>query len=502
VAWSRPLPGGKRSWRYLEHPRNRAEGTDALAADLRRALRPVQAAHVNAHVLLAAPQTHLRVVRLRVASRDALAEALRQRLPTLLPFDTARARTQFRILQEERGDTGIDETIQLASCELALLQEQLASLWRADWVPRHVCPPALALSRAAAALLPKDPAGEPLLMLHLGYRQTTMVLTKHAEVVFARDVALGTAHLVDALTHQVTAGAETIQLSETQAETLLAKAGFPFTGPGATQSVLPAATYAALLQPVLEQLASEVKRTVTFGVQSGDVAMPTRALLSGEGARLPQAEAWCRQQVSLPVERLSCQAVFGESGSHAAIVYGLALHEGPPKLDLQVPMFRQRRTVLRSARFACQGLATLVLVIWIGAGWLLGQHGTLRRQRAVLDAQWMQLSPVIALHEELIAHRQLVSRLVNTEGVPVGWLRKLASEFPDAVRLSRLAVAKERAEMEGDARARVQTPEAHVSALVLWLQRTGLCRDVQRTDAPRSGTGLSEARFALGCRLR
>jgi len=499
LAWARPLPGGKRAWRYVEHPRSRPEDAASLAADLRLALRPLRAAHLNAHVVLAAPHTHLRAVRLRVASRDVLAEALRQRLPTLLPFEAGRARTQFRILKEERRETGWDYTVQVASCEISLLQEQLGRLWEAEWVPRHVCPPGLALSRAAAEL--HQLTDDPLLILHIDHRATTMVLMHNRDVVFARDVALGTAHVVDALTHQVAVGGNTVQLSQAQAETLLQRAGFSSAEAASTHGLLPPATYAALVQPVLEQLASEMQRTVTFGVQSAEAAMPTRVLLSGEGVRLPQVESWCRQQMSLPVERLSCQAAFGELGSHAAIIYGLALHEGAPMLDLQLPVVRKRRSTLRFVRFACHALVGLVLAMWLSIGGLMAQDGTLRRTRTALEARWAQLSPVVSLQGRLDTHDRLVDRLVEEQGVPFNWLRRLADGFPDAVRLSRLVARSERIDMEGEGQARTQTPEAHVSELVLWLQRAKVCRNVQRLNVPGGGSGLRVTRFALTCRL-
>lgn len=518
VAWSVSGSGGRTTWGYRQQLCRQDQTPDSLSEDLATLLAPLRAHQFNVHLVLAAPNSTVRRLTLDVPSAAHLREAINERLPKLLPFDVERAEVTFRVRRQQPSDGQLECSVVLAACDRAALQQYLDALWSIGWTPGGVAPASLALVRTAKAL--GVLGQEAVVLMDLGTHQTTIALVEEGETVYARDVALGTTHLVRTLTDQLSLGQETLVLSHAEAETLLQTVGIPEVasaqGTASTEDrsseagisvqagrwQLPMTTYRSMIQPVLEQLIGELRRTMTFGVQTATAAVPQRVWVSGEGSRLPQCERWLERQLSVPVSRLDCERWVGQEGSTAALACGLALFDRAPELDLLPNVSRQRGTFIRIVAWAWQGLAALVLLTWAGAGWWMLQHLTAARELKQLESRWEEVRPLIALRDAVSARTELIHRLVRTQGVPADWFNRLATGFPKSIRLTRLAVNEQhQVTMSGQAQEREQTPEAYVSELVLWLQQSRLCQNVQLGSSHRSATTEGLVEFSLTCQM-
>ncbi|MBI4003440.1 MAG: pilus assembly protein PilM [Candidatus Omnitrophica bacterium] len=500
VLRTRPVGGGAQ-WHFLQCRRAQDDAA-SLPGDLGQLLRPLRRWRYLASLTLCAPTSYVRLLTVQVNNLKRLPEVVRGHLPKLLPFDVERAQYEFRVKRQSRVDDQWECQLSLAACEAALLQQDLAALWDAGWAARAVAPAALALAQTAKTLnvLGQDSA----VLMEIGERRTTMVLVEAGEVVYARDVALGADHLIDALTARVSVGASTVSLAREEAEALMQETGIPETAGAVALGSrgIPAATYLAMLQPILEQLVSEVRRTMTFGAQAAKAAVPIRVLVSGEGSRLPNVERWLSQQLAVTVSRLNCEPLVGREGATAAIACGLALFEQAPKPNLAPRPARQRWLFLQSAARLWRGLVLATLLIWSGAGvWHLRRQGV-SRELQTLANRWIAVKPVVELQAALIVHTQLVQRLVVQGGVPLEWFGRLARNFPTPVRLVRLsAQAKGDVHLEGEAQEREQTAEAYVSELGLWLERAHACRQVSLGSTGRATADDPLAKFTLTCQL-
>jgi Tfp pilus assembly PilM family ATPase len=438
------------------------------------------------------------VVKLTVPHLNQLPNVLGEQFATLFPFGVERAYVRFRVLRQERQDGELECTVQVAACEQRALDDCLSILWGVGWGPSSVCPTALALveSVAAARLLNDEPA----ILLHLGQRSTTIMLTNHAEAVYARTIAVGSDHLTEALTLQIAVGSTAVQLSWGEAEALKRRVGFPNPqrSPREAEERIPLSTYSALVEPVLEQLMTEVKRTIAFGMQSALVAQPKRLILSGDGAELPHAEPWLADQLVLPVHRWQGDESLGSAGASSALVYGLALLKRPPSLDLLPKAFRSRRRLVRIAERIWQGLTMVAVVIFMGASWWVIRDQFVRGRLRDGEQHRMTLEPVIRVNEAISAETQLIQALVNDRGIAPAWFQRLAQGFPNPIRLTDVSVEVNGAvTMRGQAQTRRQTPDAYISELALWLQRSKICLDVHLDDQQRPTLGATE--FSLTC---
>ena len=502
VAWVLSRRGGKTQWHYREQTRSQDQGKDALSRDLARLLRPLRRSRFSGALIVAAPESYIRQLTVSVPDVKRLPLAVREQLPKLLPFDAERAQIQFALRRQQRVDGQLDCLLFLAACERAVLEQDLESLWQAGWAPREVAPSALALVQAAQALGAID--GEPAVLMNIGERRTTMVLVDAGAVVYARDVTLGDEHLTEALMGHVSVGQSTVSLSREQAEALKRRLGIPDLAeePARAQGEMPIATYLAMVQPILEQLVSELRRTMTFGGQTAMAARPTRIVISGEGSRLPRFDHWLSRQLAVPVVRLDCERILGVEGAVSAIPYGLALGEQPLTLDLQPRPFRQRAAALQAAARAWNTLVLATLLLWLGLGWWQVRDQRVARTLSALHVRWSALEPVEALQAAIASETQLVQRLVVQDGVPIDWFRRLAHDFPKPVRLTHLAIdGKRQVSLAGEAQERGETPEAYVSELTLWLEQVNVCQNPQVGSTRRLETSGNLVRFELTCQL-
>ena len=502
AAWVAHRPGGRTAWQFVQCPRSHDAGPEALQRDLSQLLRPLYRQRFLASLTLAAPTSYVRSLTLQVADLKRLPDAVREQLPQLLPFDVDRAQVQFRVRRRQPVDGQWDCLVSVAACDAASLRQELEALWQAGWGAHCAAPAALALVHAAKAL--DAVRQDPVVMMEIGERRTTIVLVEDGEVMYARDVALGMDHFIDALTAQVSVGDRTISLSREEAQALLQTVGIPEPAAGAHAGPreIPVTTYVAMIQPVLEQLVSEVKRTMTSGTHAAKAASPGGVLISGEGSRMPNCDQWFSKQLAVPVARLTCERFVGSEGKASAITCGLALCDRSFPLDLQPPPFRRRWALTRTAAMAWRGLAVVTMGVWLGAGlWYVRDRAVSHQVRA-LEARRQSLQPVVALRDAVEAHTLLVRRLTIDRGVPVDWFRRLATDFPIPVRLTKLVLdAEAPVSMEGQAQERDSPAAAALSSLTLWLGQATLCGNTQLGSSHPQATDDTLVAFSLTCQL-
>ena len=508
---------GRRRWWYGEQALNDVTDSDAIAQRLARLLQPLRRDRLTAQIVLAAPLGLIRSVTVRIDEPSQLSAAVQDRLPPLLPFDAEQGQVAFQLRRQQRMADQLECDVVVAACEQAALQQQLEALWQAGWIPSAVVPSAVALVTVGKTLGVVDK--DAMVMMEMGGERTTMVLVDSGEPIYARDVSLGMRHVCEALVHGLAdQGGGSISLAE--AATLIERLGLPaspqpsvplsaeagvaesmsFEGVGGQVS---ATMYFSILQPILEQLVSELRRTMTFGAQTTVSTLPQRLLISGDGSRIPHSDRWFAQQLGVPVTRLSCEPLVGAAGAAAAVACGLALLGRPSELDLHMPLFRQRRQWWRVAALLSALFMVLTVGLWLGLGWQGIQAHRMSRQLAAVNDRWIAIQPLVTLQHTIEHHTHLMEQLVTAHGIPPSWFRRLAQGFPSAVRLASLAIQPDgRVAMTGEAQGREQTPDSTVSSFALWLEQSSLCRDVQLGSTRRVGTNEELVEFRLSCQRR
>ncbi len=503
LVWARRR-GQQWVWSHREEIRQPGDESRALREALARLLQPLRRYRIGAQLAVAAPESTLRVLTMRVLRLTDIPGALHARLPELLPIDASRAQVQSALQHQRSVDGQVECTVAVAACDREALQGVLDVLWQAGWAPNAVVPRALALANSARAL--GRVGAEPLLLIDIGERLTTMAILHGGAVVYARDIALGLQHVIEALTAQVAVGSTTVSLSWDHASAMLMTQGILDATAASVPCVagqLPVATYLAMIQPVLEQLIHEFRRTVAFGEEAGDAVASGRAFMSGLGAAVPHMVPWCAKQLGLPVDRLDCSTLVPQADTRATVACGLALLPERQPLDLRPAGVVRRRRVVRAFALTACGLWLVALGVWCAAGIQSLRSQALARQQSAWEQRWILVQPLTALQQQVTAYAQASQPLLARPAVSSAWLRQLATNFPVPVRLTKCSIDRTKVvQLAGEARGDGQNPEAAVSMLTLWLEQAEVCTNVQLDSSRRVGTSGDLVEFSLHCQAR
>lgn len=493
--------GGRLAWQYRQHTRH--EGTDARALweDLAALLRPWRRERFRARLFVAAPHSYVRRLVVRASSTSTIDEAVRAQLPSLLPFDVERAYVHLAVETQRPSGHEVEATVLISACERAAAKELLDAVLAAGWPVMALVPSGVALYAALAAL--EVASHEPAVVLELGAQHSTIALVETARLLYARDIALGDEHLTDALTRPVHVEGRTVALTAEQARALKARIGIPESSSEVVDAELPMplATYLSLVQPILEQVVAEVRRTMALTSSGSAESAPQRLLLTGDGSRLPNVPHWLSGQLGVPVTRLHCEQFVGAAGANATMACGLVLGQRvrTSVADLQPPSIHRQAIIARTANRVWKVLAVMLVLLWLCTGQVHVKHQEVERHVADLAAQWQLMQPVMDVEQSIEEHQRVLQRL--TDGtVPAEWFHQLAEDFPEPVRLSRLSVASDGSvRLAGQAQGREQTPEATLSALTLWLEERRVCQGTQLESSQRVGAAEQTVEFSVSC---
>ena len=498
------------TWHAEQRPRHPEEPAELLARKLADLLSPLQRRRFDIPVLLAVPQAHVRVLTIEAPRDRDLTAAIRERIPKLFPFELARCRYQYRVVARQAAPGARRCTVQVAACDLERLRRDADLLERIGWIPSAAFPAALALGSLARA----QGRGEgAVFLLDVSAARSVLAVAVDGQVVFSREVSLGTDDLTNTLMAEIAVGEQALQLSREQAESLRDRVGLlpPETVPGAVECPLPLSVYRAMLQPVLEQWLEEVQRTVRFAE-----AAPKRLLLSGDGSELAGFDRWLEQQLGMPVERLTPLELRdagrppAPSAGAFAVPYGLLMNGGSPRArgaraaadpNLLPARSLQHRRLIRTERLMTGGLLVTLAVVWLAAFAVLHRTRPLQRQLAPLERRWQAFEPVRTLLQAVVARTKLIGALEGSRAVTVDWFKRLANGFPNPIRLTELSVeAGGAVSLEGQAQAREQTSEAYLSELAIWLPAEQVCDEVLLGSSQRNAQVAGLVDFSLTCR--
>jgi len=198
------------------------------------------------------------------------------------------------------------------------------------------------------------------------------------------------------------------------------------------------------------------------------------------------------------------------SAAAFAVPYGLLVNGGSPRARragasadpnlLPVRSLRHRR-LIRTERLMAGGLLVTLAVAWLGAFAVLQRTRPLQRQLAPLERRWQAFEPVRTLMQAVVARTTLIDALEGSRAVTVDWFKRLASGFPNPIRLTKLSVeAAGEVSLEGQAQAREQTSEAYLSELAIWLPAEQVCDTVLLGSSQRSTQVAGLVDFSLTCR--
>jgi len=476
------------------------------------------------HLAVSGPQIVLRRVSVPMMSAQELPEAVKWQIKDQVPFPIQEAMLDVRVLGEvwEKDVKKLD--VLVAAAPAALLVERVALVERAGARVVSLVPASLALWSCVAALVP-DAAQASVVLIEFGAQTTHVGVIKDGVLRVARDLAIGSAHMTDALVGVVASEQGEITIDRPLAESLKRRYGVLMqASEGASEEGVPLFHIASLLRPVLEQLVTELSRFLDFYKVQMDGGAVSRVLLCGGGANLKSLQPFLADGLGLTVEvvnplaRLTDRAQMlepeqiADEGPGLASAMGAALDHGQG-LNLLPTQIRRARTGEATRQLglrATKAAAACALVIYLGMQvglFMLGQR--VHRQQAV----WEKLEPGYAQALHVLTTRRLLESSIDAMGQAFereplwdGVFKELGAVIPSAVELSELSVSPDeptrtlQIRLRGHVAAAAASAQASIAEFVEALEASPFVASVTLAGSQMQ-TGTPATTFELHGRL-
>jgi len=149
---------------------------------------------------------------------------------------------------------------------------------------------------------------ETVAWVELGAEHAQVSIYKNYKLLFARRLPISSNKLTDAMCGVLVSDKGKIELSREDAEAIKRKHGLPLGQKEMLDDKVPATQIVAMVRPILEQLATEIKRTCNFYLTELKGELPVRVYLSGGGSRLKNLELFLQEDTGLQFKSLDLLA--------------------------------------------------------------------------------------------------------------------------------------------------------------------------------------------------
>jgi len=430
---------------------------DATVATIQDLLAETGISARRAVGIVQGPSTALlRLIVPRMPANE-LRRAIRWEAQKVLAFSPDNAILAHHVVGEVVDRDGIPKlAVLLAAMESQYAAEVVGILRAAGMEPMGltVVPAALAhLSRIGAIATEPDRVWA---LVDIGAEATHLLFFRGAELLLAREIGTGGRAITQAMAAAVMVEGQRVQFDVDQAEALKRVHGIPVPSEASHQTEgIPLGQLGAMIQPALERLVVEIRRSFTYHQERTGSPPPTRLILSGGTAQLPNLCPFLAERLEVDVEILDPFAPLDVTeplrkgiaavAPRMAIAVGLALEQART-LNLLPPHIAAARRATW-ARLGVRAVAVAAALLLVGAYGMAREARTeVEQALAARRSSLADLQPVLEVVKRLQTRRDALAPMLRAYdtllagGIPWhGILKELSNVTPRAVTLNELA---------------------------------------------------------------
>jgi len=235
--------------------------------------------------------------------KDEIGQALRLQAKDMFLLNAEESILDFEILKEDVDDDGTKVLDIIATmAKNSLVEEKLSSFKESEVITSGVIPVAYCLSNLCT--LSKDKYKDPVALVDLGTSSSTLTIMTKGEVRFIRQMGCGGEDFTKAIAGTSVPGKEGAGFSLDEAERLKKQAGVPDGSQHQVLDGIPLQHLSALLRPIVEKMATDIKRSFDYYVSQFDEGNISRVILTGGASKLKNLATELSSRLQLPVEDL------------------------------------------------------------------------------------------------------------------------------------------------------------------------------------------------------
>lgn len=465
------------------------------------------------YLVLSSPYVQIERVELPIMPSSEIVGAIKWRVKDKVSFDIDDAEIDYTIAEEIEGEGGAKQTVVLAEIAdrqaiekiLVVMRELRLTVVNINSIP---------FCTANYLDHIKDIKPEEFTaFIEFGANHTYVSLYKSKRLMFVRDIPVSSLQITDSMCGVLVSDKGKMELSKEQAESIKRQFGFPDNTAVLPDGRISANQIIALVRPILEHIASEIKRTFTYYAGEFKGAEPSRIYLIGGGARLKNLDTFLSKELNVSVKYFDLPGeIRNETGENNEVLssylgaIGAVLHPVGGVVNLLPKEFvgEKAKNVQRiSIRMVGFTAISILILLYAGIGIRAGYYkGRLDNARAHRNT----LQEIITLYSKISQRTEAVSLLSSGAISGSILLKEISNIIPADIVLNRLNINfnKKQVVFKGVLHSLSPVIEDELTKFMEMLENSPLFEEANLVSAEKTKAedGRLTANFEISCSLK
>jgi len=448
-------------------------------------------------------------MQLPAVPHSELLDAIKWQLKEEVSFDLSKAVLGFAIIKESTKEDGAKVLdIMCALADEGEVANQVSLLKQSGLTCLSVGLSAFGYEKIAEKYLTQE-KDKPIGVLHLTDEQCYITIYNNKKLEFYRELPISLDKLKESLRGVLVSDKGRIELQASEAEELLFSVGVPEEGSN-YKDKLNFTQILSMLRPILERLAGEIKRSLTYydsQFEGGDVAA---IFVAGSALGIPNIDTFLGKELSLDVKKISLSDKIGVSSTikledlltkYASL--GLAF-DHTDNINLLPQEFRSEK-IEKFEKVSLRWIAFIAFMLLI-VSYLFAKWGVGAYQRRLNNAV-LHLNVLSEVKEIKVKFDELDNFVVGVKNLelPTGMvLKKLSNIAPRELFLNSLSlnVNSKTGSMSGLVKSINKNPDAILTKFLRDMESSGYFTDANISSVEKSKEGgFDITRFSIAFKL-
>lgn len=373
---------------------------------------------------------------------EEIVSAAGWQMKNLVPFDPTTALLGWHVLKTFSDEDGArKKEILFVLLKKEVVEYYLNILKFCQLHPRYITTGFVNYGWVVSAQAASSGTAGTTAVLDISDHEAVLGFYRGGQLLFARNLPISGDKMTQALTETIVSDKGTIQLTEEEARTIKNNWGIPLGEADILDGKLRASQAVALLRPLLETMAREIKFSLNYLTAKLEADSPKALFLTGVGANLKNLDRYLSQELSLPVSFLPIPV---QPINHAA-ANEEERRSNNNKLGRAVASFwgrgqgmnfltaemRQRQEFLRQRAFLRMAVAVGIIFLSFDIFLLKGREVLSRRELGILRVQEGAVVVLDSLKEKVRAREDFAAQAEKGEIPLAAILTKISRALPE-----------------------------------------------------------------------
>jgi len=499
------------------------EEKSPLAENIKSAIFDIGCTAKKVFVSLSGP--HLYVKRISVVSmpKEELKEAIRWIIKDQISINSERVLIEYYILEEKKDDKGTNQLdILVAVAEKKLIFDSIAAITESGLMPLgiNLSPFALEsffvnhkIDAGSKSGVEVEPTASVIAVLDIGSSKAELVLYKNGVPQFSRMLPGSGGEFTRAMTGVLASDHGRLELSYEEAEHLKIEIGIPSqeSGLASEKENISNMQILAMLRPVLERLASEIKRSFDYCKFQLKMKEPQKIYLTGGGSLLRNIDIFLKKELNVDVDflnSLSSQRIDGfktiinkkdQKPAFFDIALATALDESR-RINLfpaELKMEKMRKIEKTSLRIMALISTSILLFSFLSINF---QIYNLEKQIKIANNNYEIMREITLINDKITKKKSIFSQFNLGHYDSAAALKILSSVMPASFELDSFSRREDnKIDMRGTVISSV--PEAVLASFIKAIQDTGVFKNVKIVSMQKNTNQDMGSNISISCEM-